>query len=217
MKRLVIALSLLLVTAAPAEAAEIGLTVKPGNGVQLGGEHQFSGMLTENGAPLAGQLVTLEARRFPFAGDFVALQSATTGAQGQFRFFQALDRNHEIRVTGANVSSAVRTAFVFPRFKLSFKALKHGRVRLTQRYTTPSDALLTERTHFYLGRRKAKSAPLRARVTTKQVSATRFVATTVVKVPRSYGGRFRYASCIPGDAAAGMGDPALRCGRKFRF
>ena len=217
MKRLLIALSLLLVTAAPAQAAEIQLGIKPSKGLQLGGEHQFSGTLTENGAALAGQVVTLEARRFPFEGEFVALQTATTGAEGQFRFFQELDRNHEIRVTASNAVSAVRTAFVFPRFKLTFKALKRGRVRLTQRYTTPDDVILTERTHFYLGRRSAKTAPLRARVSTRQVSATRFVATTVVKIPDSYGGRFRFASCLPGDAMAGMGDPALRCGRKFRF
>jgi hypothetical protein len=217
MKRLVIALTLLVVTPGSARAAEIQLGVKPSNGLQLGGEHQFSGSLTENGAPLPGQVVTLEGRRFPFEGEFTPVQTATTGDQGQFKFFQLLDRNYEIRVTAPNATSAVRTAFVFPRFKLSFKGLKDGRVRLTQRYSTPDDVVLTERTYFYLGRRNAKTAPLRARVTTRQVSTTRFVATTVVKVPLSYKGRFRFASCLPGDLTAGMGNPALRCGRKFRF
>jgi hypothetical protein len=217
MKRLLIALVLALVTAAPASAAEIKLGLKPSNGLQLGGEHELHGMLTESGAPLAGQVVTLEARRFPYEGEFTALQSATTGAEGQFRFHQEFDRNHEVRVTSQTAVSAVRTAFVYPRFKLSFKQLANGRVRLTQRYTTPDDAILTARTHFYLGARKAETAPLRARVSTRQVSATRFVARTVVKIPRRYKGKFRYASCLPGDPTAGMGDPGKGCGRKFRF
>jgi hypothetical protein len=217
MRPFFLAITLALAVAAPAQAAEIKLGVNPSNGLQLGGEHRFSGTLTEAGAPLAGQVVTLEARRFPFGGEFTALDQATTGDQGQFVFFRELDRNHEIRVTASNATSDVRTAFVFPRFRLSFKSLSSGRVRLTQRYTTPDDTVLTERTYFYLGPRKGRLAPLRARVSTRQTGPGRFVATAAVRVPRSYRGRFRYASCLPGDPLAGMGDPAQSCSRRFRF
>jgi hypothetical protein len=217
MKRLLTAIVLVLLTAAPAQAAEIKLGVKPSNGLELGGEHELTGVLTESGAPLAGQMVTLQARRFPFEGEFEALQSATTGSQGQFRFFQKFDRNHQVRVVSATGASQVRTVFVYPRAKLSFKQLANDRVRLTQRYTVPRDVILTARTHFYLGAAKGSTAPLRARVSTKQVSRRRFVARAVVKVPPRYDGRFRYASCLPGDREAGMGDPRDRCGRKLRL
>lgn len=218
MKRVLTAIPVALaLLASPASAAELRLAVKPANGVQMGAEQEFSGRLTDNGVPVSGQVVTLEARRYPYAGGFEPIKSVLTDDQGQFFFYEAFDRNHEVRVSTSNATSAVRAAWIYPRFKLSFKALKRGRVRLKQRYWAPRDARLSERTHFYLGPRKAKAGRLRARVKTRKVGARRYVATAVVKVPRSYRGRFRYASCLPGDQKAGMGDPRKRCPRKFRF
>jgi hypothetical protein len=217
MPRLVIAITFLLIAAAPAQAAEVSLALKPSNGLQMGGAHHFSGKLTENGQPQAGQVVNLEVRRFPYEGGFEPLDQATTGDQGQFSFFRTLDRNHEVRVTAANATSSVRTAFVFPRFKLSFKALGGGRVRLTQRYRAADDAILTARTWFYLGARKATTGRLRARVSTKQTGKGRFLSSAVVRIPKSFKGRFRYATCLPGEQTSGMGDPAAKCHRKFRF
>lgn len=217
MRCLLISIAALLATAAPAAAADISLGIAPVNGLQYGGEHRFRGFLTENGAPLAGQVVTLHARRFPYEGDFAVLQQATTGANGAFEFHQRLDRNHDVRVSGADAISQVRTAFVYPRISQEFKALRRGRLRLIQRYRTAADVILTERTHFYLGRGNALLGRLVGRASTEQVGAGRFVSRVVVRLPRSFKGRFQFGGCIPGDLAAGMGDPDKRCPPKLRF
>lgn len=220
MRRLTILIFLLL--AAPAQAAEISVAVSPADGLQFGsGDHRISGQLTESGTGLPGQVVTLEARRFPYEGEFVALQTATTGQQGRYVFHQELDRNHEVRVTAATPSPAASptlVAFVYPRLvRLSFTQRGRNRIRLRQRYSTPEDVVLTARTYFYLGPRRGRSARLHVRARTRRISPGRFEATAVLNVPRRYRGRFRYVSCISGDPRAGMGDPAEVCGRSVRL
>ena len=54
MYRLALTSFLLLALAAPAAAADVSLSVSPSRGLQLGGEHKFSGTLSQSSSPLAG-------------------------------------------------------------------------------------------------------------------------------------------------------------------
>ena len=36
-----------------------------------------------------------------------------------------------------------------------------------------------------------------------------------MRIPQSYGGRFRYVSCFRYSRGSGMGDPGQRCPRRF--
>jgi hypothetical protein len=219
--------SLALLAAAPAavagarpgaiRAAEVSIVVEPAIGVRYGAETTVGGTLAETGAPLAGQPVVLEARRFPFDGAWEPLATATTDAAGAFLFERELDRNHRLRVrhepTGA--VSAIRTAFVFPSFTLAFEERDAGVIRITQLYRVPAEVRLTARTRFYIGSQEARRARLRATVPTRRVRAGRYRAVARVTIPDSYGGRFRYVSCFRYSRGSGMGDPSRRCPRRF--
>jgi hypothetical protein len=137
----------------------------------------------------------------------------TTDATGKFTFKVELDRNHRLRVTAPaqTVTSAVMQAYTLPSFDLSFRALKPGVVRLYQRYTVPKTVKLTSPTLFYLGSRKAKRASLRKTAPLTRAKAGRYTSQIDVKLPTSWHGAFRYASCFRPSPSTGMGDPAAKC------
>jgi hypothetical protein len=76
---------------------------------------------------------------------------------------------------------------------------------------------LTARTTFYLGPRKAKSAPPVARAKPRRLGRGRFKATATVKLPRSWNGAFRYGSCFRYSEGSGMGAPGASCPKRYRF
>ena len=51
----------------------------------------------------------------------------------------------------------------------------------------------------------------------KRVGSGRFEATATVKLPRSFGGRFQYATCFRYSEGSGLGDPRAACPKKYRF
>ena len=210
---LLVAAALLLVLAAPARAAEVSATLDPAGGVRYGAETTVRGAVTEGGVPLAAQPVVLEARRYPFRGAWRALATAVTGADGGFSFTRALDRNHRLRVrhepTGA--LSATLRAYVYPSFRLAFRELPGGAIRITQTYRVPRDVRLRRRTRFYVGPQTRRRAPLRAIVPTRLIRPGRYRAVARVRIPASFGGRFRYVSCFPYSPGSGMGNPSRRC------
>jgi len=221
MRTAVLSLALLLGAAAAVPAlaeapGRVELRVSPRHGLVLGGEHRLSGTLFDGGGrPAPGQLVTLDARA-PGGGPFVRLDSATTGAQGQYRFARVFRRNTRVRASGGG-STAGANAYVFPRAGLSVRAVRRNVVRLRQVLTGPSTARIRGRTRFYLGRRGARTAPLRATARVHRVRAGRFVARAEIRVPVRYGGRFAYAACFRAGRSSSMGDPGLSCARRFRF
>ena len=226
-----IAVALGLAAAAPASAAEVSVGVKPADGVRLGNATAIAGRVTQQGVPLPGRTVRLEIRKHPYKGAWKRKATRTTDAQGRYAFGPRLKRNHHIRVRldglpateytspQPDTLSARRNAYVLPAFTLSFA--QHGRrsIRISQTYTVPKGIKLTAPTRFYVGpcdlkgqRCTAKLAPLVAVAKTKQVREGRYRATAIVKIPRSYEGRFQYVSCFTYSKGSGLGDPeTLSC------
>jgi hypothetical protein len=208
----------LLTLPATASAADLSLSVENSD-VQFGKPHAASGRLVEGTTPLAGQRVELQARQFPYDGDFETIDAATTDANGAFAFERKFARNMQLQAVApvqAATSSVVR-AYVFPRTSLGFKALSRGRLRFTQTLRAPKNVKLSARTYFYLARKGAKTARRVAKAKPKRVGSGRYEATATVKLPRSFGGRFRYASCFRYSEGSGLGDPRAACPKKYRF
>ena len=227
-RALLLALAAVLLGAAPAGAAELSLRVSPTAGVRLGNELRATGRVTEQGAAVAGRRVALELRRHPFTRRWRRGPVTVTGPNGRFTFSLALQRNHRVRARlltasgdGAYVPprigavSRVRLAYVLPAFTLSFAQRGDDGIRIRQVYTVPRDVRLRARTRFYIGRSGSRRARLRAVVRTRRVRAGRYVAAATVRIPASFGGRFRYVSCFPYSRGSGMGKPSTRCPRRF--
>ena len=212
-------LAVLALVPATAAAAVVEIGVLPPDGADFGDTQGVVGRLTgAYGAPLAGRQVLLQARRYPFHRGFSDLATATTGLDGRFAFEHAFDRNHRVRVLVPALGdrSEAGSVYVFPRSNLTFRLVRRNVVRVTQVYATPRDVRLTKPTLFYVGRRGRRTAPLVARVPPRRVRRGRFVARTLVRIPKAWHGRFRYASCFPYNA--GMGDQKIGCPRKrYRF
>ncbi len=224
-----IAMAILFLPAAPAAAAEVSLTVTPAGGVRLGDPTAIDGRVTDAGVPLAGRTVSLELRRHPFSGRWRSSGLTDTAADGTYAFSRRLGRNNEVRVRllgvppDPDVLSPPDDAFVLPAFTLSFKQRGKRVLRLKQTYTVPRDVELSAPTRFYVGPCKRDAhgtcqsvrAPFRAAAETRRVRAGRYVARATVRIPKSYRGRFRYASCFLYSPGSGMGDPEQTCPREF--
>jgi hypothetical protein len=211
---------LLLLGAAPAAAAELTLFTAPRDGAILGEDSRFAGTLTQDGKPLAGQAVTLEARRHPFDGPFEFLDTITTDKDGAFRFVKRLDRNTDVRVSALAVGATSPTlrAYVFPRARLGVRTVRRNVVRMTQTMIVPRDVRLRAPSRFYLGRARAKSAAYVASAPPRRIRAGRYVARLDVRIPKAYKGRFSFAACFRATAGSGLGDPKATCPRsKYRF
>lgn len=203
----------------PAQAAEVAARLQDPGGVRYGSDTVVGGSVTEAGAPLPGQPVVLEGRRYPFAGDWLPLATGVTAADGSFELVREIDRNHELRVRHepTAVLSPTLKAFVFPSFLLGFVEVRPGVIRITQTYQVPRDVRLRAPTRFYVGPQSRRRAPLRAVVPTRRLRPGRYRAVARVRIPASYGGRFRYVSCFAYTRGSGMGNPNRRCPpRRFR-
>ena len=227
LRPLLIALLALAIAPTAASAAVLDFSVKPKSGADFGESHTISGKLTgPYGEPLVGRPVELEVRSHPYRGGFRNVATATTEVDGRFAFERKFDRNHQVRVLAPEFGdrSAVKPVYVFPRTALSFGLVRRKVIRVVQTYRTPKNVKLTAPTLFYVGKAGKKKAPLAARARTKPVRAKakgkkqgkiikgRFRASALVRIPQSWGGRFRYASCFPYNA--GMGSPKLGCPKK---
>jgi hypothetical protein len=235
-RALLIALLALALAPAAASAAVLDIQVSPRGGTEFGEAHTITGKLTgPYGAPLVGRQVELEVRSYPYRGrSFRSIAQALSGLDGRFAFEQAFPRNHQVRVFAPEFGdrSAVAPVYVFPRTALSFDLVRRNVIRVVQTYRTPKNVKLTAPTLFYVGRAGKPRAPLAARAKTRPVRRKgkvrngkvrkgkirkgRFRASALVRIPRAWGGRFRYASCFPYNA--GMGNPRLGCPKKrYRF
>jgi hypothetical protein len=219
--RVVIALLVLLLLLLPssAAAAELSIELDPPDGVRYGEETEISGRLTDNGAPVAGQVVELQERHFPYSGGFETSEQAITDPDGSYDFAHEFERNVQLRVRapGAGVTSEVVAAHVFPRIRLTFEVISERRIRLVQIYRVPRDVRLGQDTLFYVGPRSERTAPVAATAKTRRVRRGRYQATAVVRLRRSWRGRFQYASCFRYTQGSGLGDPKARCPKRYRF
>ena len=226
LRPLLIALFALALAPAAASAAVLDVKVTPAGGADFGETHTVTGKLTgPYGAPLVGRKVQLEAKPYPFKGrTFKPVATAMSGLDGRFALEHAFDRNQLLRVVAPEFGdhSPAERAYVFPRAVLTFGLVRRNVIRLVQTYTTPKDIRLTKPTMFYVGKAGQKLAPLAAKAKTKPTLKKgkrvkgRFRATTQVRIPKAWKGRFRYASCFPYNA--GMGNPKLGCPRKnYKF
>jgi len=66
-------------------------------------------------------------------------------------------------------------------------------------------------TLFYLGMRGAARASLRRTGELKRVRAGRYTSEVTIRLPSSWNGAFRYASCFRASTGSGMGDPGQSC------
>jgi hypothetical protein len=225
LRPLLLALLALAVLPAAASAAIIDIQVTPKGGADYGETHAVTGKMTgPYGAPLVGRDVELEIRAYPYKTKFRSVAKAMTGLDGRFAFERAFPKNHQVRVFAPQFGdrSAVARVYVFPRTDLTFVLARRNVIRLIQTYVTPKGVRLTAPTLFYVGRQGKRTAPLAAKAKTRPVRKKgrrvrgRFRATALVRIPKAWKGRFRYASCFPYNG--GMGDPRLGCPkRKYKF
>jgi hypothetical protein len=229
LRALIIGLLALAVAPAAASAAVLDIQVSPKGGADYGETHAITGKLTgPYGAPLVGRQVELEIRRYPYKGRFRSVAKAMSGLDGRFAFERAFDRNHQVRVLAPEFGdrSAVGHVYVFPLTNLTFSLARRNVIRIVQTYRTPKSVKLTAPTLFYVGRGGKPRAPLAAKAKTKPVKRKvkgkrrrikgRFRASALVRIPKAWKGRFRYASCFPYNG--GMGDPHLGCPKKrYKF
>jgi hypothetical protein len=219
-RSVVLALALLALAAPARAVASPALTLdvaKPE--LVFGQRHALSGVLADGATPIPNQVVVLDGIRAPQVHGFRQLARTVTDAQGNFHFTLKLDRNYRLRATvpalGA-VSPVVR-AFTLPAFKLTFRGLRPGVVRLIQSYTVPRAVRLTAPTLFYLGRVKARRSSVRVQAPTRRLRAGHFRSRATVKLPAAWKGRFRFGSCFRTTAKAVMGRPGERCPKRFSF
>jgi hypothetical protein len=220
--RLAVVTAAVALLAAPAAAQAAPTLVvnvaKPSVG--YGARHTISGTLADGLMPLAGQQVILEGRRYPYHGAYQVIAKALTDAKGDFTFTPKLDRNHILRVVAPaqQLTSQREPVYTLPSFSLSFRALRPGVARLTQRYTVPKPVKLTAPTHFYVGPRGAKYASMALTGATTRIRAGRYIASVTVGLPAAWHGRFRFGSCFRTSPGSGMGDPRATCPkRRLRF
>jgi hypothetical protein len=225
LRPLIVALLSLALLPAAASAAILNIEVQPKAGADYGETHSITGKLTGvYDSPLVGREVQLEIRRYPYKGRFTSVAKARTGLDGRFAFERAFDRNHQVRVFAPEFGdrSPVKAVYVFPRTALTYSLVRRNVIRLVQTYRTPKSVKLTAPTLFYVGRAGKPKAPLAAKAKTKPVMRNgkrvkgRFRSRVSVRIPASWNGRFRYASCFPYNG--GMGDPHLGCPKKrYKF
>jgi hypothetical protein len=210
--------ALLLLLPASAQAAELTIDFPGPSGVRFGSASEIAGKLTQDGAPLAGQTVSIQARTYPFHDDFAEIATATTSEDGTFSFSREFDHNTQLRAVAAGVTTPFVSAYVFPRPKSTFTAVSEKRLRITQILRTPDDVKqLKAPSIFYLSSRKAKRADRVASAMPKRIGKGRFRARATVDVPDSWNGRFRYASCFRYSKGSGMGDPKAHCPTRWKF
>lgn len=213
--RAVLPAILLLALAAPGAHAQVAveMDVSPDE-TRFGRATEIAGRVTDG---VVGQPVRLEGRRYPFDGDFRVIESTVTGEDGAYAFKRKFERNWQVRVTAGEASAAAQRVFVFPHFKLKYRARSSRRIRLIQHYRVPHGVDLRRPTIFYVGRRGAKRAPRAAKARVKRTRSGRYRSTALVRIPARWKGRFRYASCFRYTRGSGMGDPRAKCPRRFRF
>lgn len=218
--RLAVAVVALLLLPAQAAAAELSFELAAKEGIRYGTPHVLSGKLTgDDGAPLAGQRVELEARVHPYEIPYDVFATAVTAADGSFTLSHRFDRNARVRVSAPALQehSKVEPAFVFPGVNLTFKPLTRGRLRLIQTFTTPREVKLSAPSIFYLAPPEARRGREVARVRPERMRRGRHRASATVPLPRSFGGRFQYAACFRYSKGSGMGDPGSDCPERYRF
>ena len=184
---------------------------------QLGDATRISGTVLEDGAPVAGAIVRLDGKRYPFEDPLAPVATATTDAEGRYRFDREIARNWQFRVVAGTVKSDRVRAYVYPATKLTYRARSSRVVKFTQRYRVPRGVRLKEPTIFYVGRSGRTSAPRVASGKTERIGSGRYRSTAIVRLPEAWEGRFRYASCFRYTGGSGMGNPRSSCPRKFRF
>ena len=216
--RAVLLATLMLLLAAPAASAAVTVDMKVMPEETTYGERtEITGTALQDGVPFAGQPVQLEGRRYPFESEFEVVETAITATDGTYEFERELDRNWDLRVrAGGGIAPRVR-AYVFPASELTFRARSSRVIRVTQRYRVPRGVRLERPTIFYVGRRGAKSAPRAATGELERIRAGRYRSSAIVRLPASWKGRFRYASCFRYTGGSGMGNPRSSCPRRFSF
>jgi hypothetical protein len=210
--------TLTMLVAAPSAQAAVTASIEltPAD-AHWGQSTEISGTVLSDGAPLAGAPVELDVRWYPFEAPFAPLASTTTAADGTYTFEQAIDRNAQFRVIAAGTKSHRVHAYVFPDTTLSFRARSSRVIKLTQRYRVPKGVRLKQPTIFYVGKRGRATAPRVATSKLERIRAGRYRSTAVVRLPKEWNGRFRYASCFRYTGGSGMGNPRASCPKRFRF
>ena len=216
--RSVLLATLTLLVAAPAAHAAVTVSIELApDPLVFGDTATISGTVLSDGAPFAAQRVELDVRRYPFETPFEPLATATTAADGTYSFEHAPQRNAQYRVIAGGVKSQRVHAYVFPATTLSFTPRSSRVIRLTQRYRVPKHVKLDKPTIFYVGKRGRATAPRVAIVKLERVRAGRYRSTATVRLPKSWHGRFRYASCFRYTGGSGMGNPRASCPKRFSF
>jgi hypothetical protein len=206
--------------AVPSSAyAALDVAVQPSE-ARYGKPHHVTGRMTDAaGAGLGGRRIALEKRDFPYTGAFRPISHVTTRGDGSFSFDDVtLARNADLRVVAFDgTTSGIARAWTYPAFTLRYKPVSANQIEVTQTYTTPRSVRLKAPTLFYLSKASAKTSTKRVKVKTRRTGPGRFAATATIRLPKSWKGGFRYASCFGYTRGSGMGDPARGCPARFTF
>lgn len=217
MRSVLLATVMLLLAVPAADAATTVALEGPATETTFGETTTLRGMVATDGTAAAGVEVELEGRRYPFESPFAPLAHTTTATDGSFTFERRLDRNWQFRAVAAAVKSHRVHTYVFPFTTLTFRARSERVIKLTQRYRVPHGVRLKQPTLFYVGKRGRKSAPRVASGKLERVRAGRYTSSAVVRLPKSWHGRFRYASCFRYTGGSGLGNPRAGCPTRFKF
>ncbi|MEA2469413.1 MAG: hypothetical protein QOE38_411 [Thermoleophilaceae bacterium] len=211
MVRRLVVLTLVLLAGAPAAnaLAAPNLTAAAARGeIHYSKSTSISGTLTDSGAPLPAQPVTIEASPYPYKR-FKQIASGLTGPDGSYSFVVGPDRNTRYRVAASGVTARTKV-LVDELVRAREKALPLGRVRLTVTSTHPKNLRWGARQAFWFvaqGRHRLR------RVTRTRTHQRRGVTSAVAALPIERAGRFRFLVCFTAPDDRALGPPAAhaRC------
>jgi hypothetical protein len=159
----------------------------------------------------SGQVISLEANRFPFDAGYTRIAWQRTGRDGGFRLHARPGHAVRYRVVAGSAASRVVPIFVEPavshrRCNLCGASSRAGArtLRLSFRLQYPDDAFATEfrkRVYFYYGQRNGSSKPpatlhLAETVGQRSIGGNRTAVTIRhgVRLPHRY--RFAVVACL---------------------
>ena len=192
----------------------LGLELKAADRALVWGETaKLTGRLTQGEDGLAGEEVVLEADPYPFEDSFAEIESATTGARGEFVFRAEPDANTEYRVAAGELAEGTSTpvrVFVRPRVKQKAEPVSDG-TRFTTVFRHPEERSILGSTVFsYAAPAAVASGKLRFIRVDRVEQERQGLSSASITLP------FReseviYATCESYTPDSGMGRPAGRC------
>jgi hypothetical protein len=190
---------------------QLAATVAPAE-LTLGAAATVTGAWTMAGGPIAGAMLSMQVRPYPYGTTSAASASASTGPDGTFSFTSLHpDRNTRVQVfvpaLGPAEGAVVKLQiYVDPRASLKARALGPGRTLLSLRIrhaVLPGSADGTVR--WFVAAAGSRVFHLAAQTQARELRRGLLDASTVVDPPSR---RFAFRACVNPSWERAMGPPA---------